>query len=110
VSLNVGQELWFVHREKRSGEPRTVKVTRVGRKWAHLDYWGHRIDITTLKADGNGYASPGQCWLNKAAWEAEVERTAAWGRLRQYMDRRWDAPEGVTKDRIEEVLASLPQL
>ena len=33
-ALTVGQELWFVPRERYLGQPRMVKVTKVGRKWA----------------------------------------------------------------------------
>lgn len=109
VSLTVGQELWFVHREDRSGAPRTVTVTKVGRKWASIDYWGLRVDINTLVAQGNGYASPGRCWINREAWDAELEREAAWSKLRKYVDRAWRPPAGLSKDQIENMLAALPQ-
>lgn len=108
MSLTVGQELWFVHREKRSGAPRAVTVTKVGRKWVHLDYCGLRIGIDTLVADGGDYAEPGRCWVNREAWEAEEARSDAWERLRKYVDRQWRAPDGLTTARIEEILAALP--
>lgn len=109
MSLTVGQELWFVYRERRRGASLSVKVTKVGRKWAQIDHGGYRIDVDTLNVDGAGYAPPGQCWLTREAWEAEVKRQDAWGKLRQYFDRRWQAPDGIQTSKLEEILAALPQ-
>ena len=108
VSLQVGQELWFVYRERRRGAPCIVIITKVGRKWAQLNYGGYRVNVDTLKVDGAGYTSPAQCWLTREAWEDEVNRQDAWSKLRGYFDHRWQAPDGLPTEKIEEILAALP--
>lgn len=108
MELSVGQELWFVHRERRSGAPHAVVVTKVGRKWAQLDRGGYRIDVNTLAADGGNYTSPGRCWINRETWEAEEVRQDAWSNLRSYFDHRWTAPAGISTAQIREILAALP--
>ena len=109
MSLAVGQELWFVHRERRSGVPHAVTVTKVGRKWASISEWGIRIDIETMVADGGGLSSPGRCWLSREAWEQEEERQKAWGRLREFFNRRWSAPDGISIDAIRQATALLSE-
>ncbi len=106
MSLQVGQELWFVHRERRSGAPFATKGTRVGRKWAQLDSH-YKIDIVTLVADGGQYASPGRCWLNKEAWEAEAKRDETWWKLRRKVEYGWHAPPHLSIEQIEQMIATL---
>lgn len=106
VTLQVGQELWFVPRERRSGAPFITKVIKVGRKWAELDS-RYRIDLTTLVADGGQYTSPGRCWLRKEDWEAAVRRSERWDYLRRLVDRQYRAPDGLATETIEHVIGLL---
>lgn len=108
MTLEIGQELWFVPRERRDGKPHPVTITKIGRKWAEVDRGYYRIDINTLVADGGQYASPGRCWLNQSAWEEEEARQSAWDSLKKYFDRAWTAPEDFPRSKMEEILAMLP--
>lgn len=75
-----------------------VDVKKVGRKWLHLSN-GVRVSAQTLKADGNGYASPGRCYLT------EEERNAFFA-----LKKEWTfficrvnsgMPQGVTLEKID---------
>lgn len=104
--LTVGQELWMVPRERHLGQPRFVKVVKVGRKWAELDCL-YRVNMETLSVDGGGYTSPARCYLDKEAYEAEQERQRLWGVLRQRINNKWTAPDGVTVEQIKIAAAEL---
>lgn len=86
--LEVGQELWYVPADSRfvASQSRSVRVEKIGRKWASLNTQ-YRIDINTLWADGGQYSSPGRCWLSRDAWLAEQRRHALWDRLWNLVDR-----------------------
>jgi len=75
--LSVGQKLWFV---PRRGEAQEVEVIKVDRKWAYIS--GSRpdlrVDVETLSADGRGYSSPGQCHMDREAYELDVTRRKEW--------------------------------
>lgn len=61
-----------------------MTVNKVGRKWAAIDMH-MRIDINTLAADGGNYSSPGQCYLSKEAYEAEVLLNETWDRFKDHV-------------------------
>lgn len=96
-----GQKLWFVgshpHRHNRGGQE--VTVEKVGRKWATISAGADRIDKTTLRADGGGYTSPGQCYLSEAEYEAEKALSVAWSEFAALMDR-WRMPSDMTLEKI----------
>lgn len=89
------------------GAPGFVTVTKVGRKWAEISARGYRIDKETLAIDGGGYTSPGRCYLTKDEHDAAENLRRAWSKLRDYVDRKYTAPEGVTVDAIEAALRVL---
>ena len=95
----VGQELyweWSDYSHKRNtGE--MVTITKIGRRWLNLSNT-HRVDVSTLVADGGNYSPPGRCFLSRDAREAERSRDAAWMLLRHKMSRC--APGGVTAEHI----------
>lgn len=98
--LTPGQTLWWVPRNNRYREPFEVTVTKVGRKWIHLDNH-HRIDAETLEADGAGYSPPGVCYLSQGAYESETALNQAWRSLQQDL-HLLRAPAGITVEKIRE--------
>lgn len=106
MALQIGQELWFVHRERRSGAPFATTVTKVGRKWAELACH-YRIDLSTLIADGGNYTSPGRCYLRKEDWEAQVRLETAWDALRVIVNRNYSPPAGLSQEAIEEIICKI---
>lgn len=105
--LTVGQELWMVPRQRYLGEPRTVKVVKVGRKYADLDIRGYRVDMTTLVVDGGNHGSLAQCYLDRTAHEAEQERGRLWTVLRNRIDRQYIPPENVSGEQMKAAAAML---
>ena len=93
--LKVGQQLWYVPSDIRFRKPEFVTVTKVGRKWASLNWRGYRISIDDLRVDGDAYSSPGQCYLSKEEYDQAMERQSAWKALYDLM--RWQSvcPDGV---------------
>jgi hypothetical protein len=70
--LKIGQELWYVpnnYRRDMKPQGRTVKITKVGRKYAYLDDGRSRIFLDThdqsYEVDGGDYTSPGACYLSE---------------------------------------------
>ena len=108
MPLRVGQRLWFVPNDRRSGAPYEVTVEKIGRKWALIGY-RRRIDVETLKVDGGNYTSPGQCYEDRAAYETEVALQSAWSDFQQKVRSAWSVPEGVTMDEIRAAYAALFQ-
>lgn len=104
MTVQVGQQLWYVPRERRfGGAPRWVTVAGVRRKWFDVEELPHvRFDVATLRADGADFESPGACHLDRTAWEAAQERDANWSRLRRGIDHKWSAPDGVSTAAIRE--------
>lgn len=74
MSVKVGQELWWVPTEARDRHrAKTVKVTKVARKWATLDN-GDRINKETGRADGGNHMSPATCYPSKFYYERCLEQ------------------------------------
>lgn len=108
MTLKVGQELWLVPREpRRRTSACFVTVKKIGRKWAEIDgpcWGGYRIDVNTLAVDGRGYTSPGQCYVDKAAWDFEALRQDTWMQLVRFMGNRYSPPEGVSTEDIKQAI------
>lgn len=100
MSLVVGQKLWFVPYSRRDAE-REVTVEKVGRKWATTER-GLRLDLVTLVADAGGFTSPGRAYLDRAAYEAEVERQKAWQTLVCQLRHSFATPRDVSIEAIRE--------
>ena len=101
--LEVGQTLYYVPSQRHGGDPREVKVTKVGRKWATVQegvWFTEKIDLDTLVADGGVYSSPGQCYLSKTHYEEVLAESEAWKRFRSVIDRTFRAPAGVSLEDI----------
>jgi hypothetical protein len=101
AELKVGQKLWF-NSSVRYYTSREVTVTKVGRRWAYISANRLRIDKETLVVDGDGYSSPGRCYLSRDEHEAEVAVRAAWRDL-QHKVSHCNLPPGVTVERIMQV-------
>lgn len=121
--LNDGQELWYVPRQKRDGGPYPVWVGKVGLKWADVlrdvgtpgtprysRYKFGRVNIATLAIDGEGYTSPGQCYLDRQAWEVEERRQEAWSGLLLKLQHQYRVPDGVSEEAIKQATALLTTL
>ena len=102
--FEVGQKLWFVRSEKRSGEPREVTVEKVGRVWATLS--NHLRCDATGKVDGGSYQSPGHCYVNRGAYELEQARLIAWRKFTCGLEYK-QMPETLTIEALAQIAASL---
>lgn len=102
--FEVGQKLWFVRSEKRSGEPREVTVEKAGRVWATLS--NHLRCDATGKVDGGNYQSPGHCYVNREAYELEQVRLSAWWKFKRGLEHK-QMPETLTIEALAKIAASL---
>jgi len=85
MTLTTGQKLWLVP-ARGHAQPREVDVEKIGRKWATLSGSEGRIDLETLRVDGGGLSSPGRCYLDEAAWNADQRTELVW---RALVDKLW---------------------
>lgn len=102
----VGQKLWWVPTDTRDHNyALEITVTKVARKWADTDNQ-YRIDVTSWRADGGDYRSPGRCYLSKAEWDEEQAADKAWLEVANAV-WRGSRREGVTIDDIHKAAALL---
>lgn len=102
-NYTVGQKLWFVPSDLRSGKPHEIAITRIGRKWLQTDCEQYRLDIVTLRADGGNYSPPGRAYLSREDYESSLALYHAWVEFHDKVsERRWRTPTGVTIERIRE--------
>ena len=100
--LQVGQELWYVPADRRNvDQARTVRVEKVGRKWAKLNDYHGQVSIETMWLDGGKYSPLGKCWLSKEAWEAEIKLNATWNDFQRRLSHQ--PPDGVTLETIAQI-------
>ena len=106
VSLQVGQRLWFVPKDTRFRKPNWVEIEKIGRKWATLGRNAGRVDMNTLYLDGQGYTSPGRCYLSEEEWQDAQRAEDVWRRFVQQINygRR---PRAATVQQIEQAAALL---
>jgi hypothetical protein len=102
--VKVGDELYFVQ-SIRYPSPKTVKVTKVGRKWFEIDNGRWRADVNTWVVDGRGYHSPGTLYPNEEIYLAKKERQLLWGQLRRGIENKWKTD--LSADQIRHVAAIL---
>tara|TARA_R110000868_G_scaffold236522_2_gene490554 strand:- start:679 stop:1029 length:351 start_codon:yes stop_codon:yes gene_type:complete len=107
--LKVGDMLWMV--ESRRGGlngGRTVTVTKIGRKWATLDFpsWRpYRIDMETWRVDGGEYSSPARCYASEEVFQQTVRLDASWRRLVERLP--YSPPPGIDQAWIDEAMVRL---
>jgi len=99
TEYKVGQKLWWASSYNRQIQ-REVTVEKVGRVWLTLSN-GTRVDKVTLKADADGFTSPGTYWLSKEAYEHCVRLELAWGSLQRKVRETWSVPDDVTLEDIK---------
>jgi hypothetical protein len=106
----VGQTLWFVYSHNYGNLPRSnceVTITKVGREWLTLSS-GHRIDKHTLEVDGEGYASPGRCYLSRKKHEEEIAVVLEWKKFLRFLQAKgYRAPGGATVESIAQAMRIL---
>lgn len=102
--FKVGQKLWFVRNEKRSGAPMEVTVQSVGRKWFQLDF-RLRCDASGL-VDGGQYQSPGHCYISKEAYELECARLEVWWKFKRSLEYK-PMPDSLTIEELAQISATL---
>jgi len=102
--FEVGQKLWFVRSEKRSGQPQEVTVEKVGRVWATLDF--HMRCDSSGRVDGGQYSSPGHCYVSREVYELEQSRLNAWWKFKRDLERK-QMPETLTVEALAQIAASL---
>lgn len=101
--LTVGQELFLVLNGSHLSGGKPVTVTAVGRKRAEIDDGRHRINIRTLYVDGNGYSSPGRCYLSEQEWKDNVLRQDAWASLRRNIEHMYTLPTDLTIEKMDQI-------
>lgn len=114
ADLRVGQVLLFVHEDPFAGgyargrnetidQATEITVERIGRKWAHCSP-GYRVDRHTLAVSGEGYSSPGRCYLSREHYAAEKAADAAWRAFLARVHSIYRRPPGLTAEAIRQAM------
>lgn len=97
TNITVGQKLWLVTDNYLIGNLE-VTVTRVGRKWAHIDWRRERFNIETGWIDGGLYSSPGKVYYSEQQYEREISHDK---RYFAVVERLKDcSPDGISEDTL----------
>lgn len=102
--FKVGQKLWFVPSQTRTGSPREVTVEKVGRVWATLDN-DRRCDASG-RVDGGQYQSPGHCYESRELYELQRSRLTAWRRFKYGLEGK-KMPDALTIEALAQISVSL---
>ena len=89
-------------------QPRTAKITKVGRKWITLedaDRYPTRFDAKTHRIDGGQYSSPGRVYASKEEYRETTEKQDLW---RNFCSRLpLTAPEHISIFNIENIILDI---
>ena len=106
MQYEVGQKVWFVPHDSRTGTGRGLVVTSVGRKWVQLGLaespqsaLTYRVERGRRDVDGGQYSSPGNVYASEQAYNDHIALTVAWVKLGRAFVAR-EAPPGVVMDDI----------
>lgn len=109
--LVVGQALLFTREDSFAADrndpiekARELTVDSLGRRWAYCG--GFRVDRNTLAVSGDGYGSPGRCYLSREHYAAEKAAEWAWNKLHE-QTRRHRPGNGPSEDDIRRAAALL---
>ena len=107
TQLTVGQTLWYVPTAWGGGQRPgcEVTVTKIGTRWATLD-WPGRIDKRTWRADGGEYSSPGRCYLSREHHDAHQRTEKVWNALAKRIQYA-NVPVDATEAKIHQAAALL---
>lgn len=105
MKLKVGDNVFFVPREKYNGQPRFCEITKIGRKWAEFDR-GRRFDINTLEVDGGGYQSPGRIYLTKEEYDNKVKTQLLWIKLKE-LTSLYCCPDYLSTEDLQDAIDAL---
>ena len=78
MKIEVGTELYYVPHDQRWASPKSVTVTKVGRKWAYLSN-RIRFEVADLESspqalvDNDGGVSGGSVWISKVEHKLSLE-------------------------------------
>lgn len=108
MSYQVGDTLYYVYNDSRRGNPFTVTIEKIGRKWMTVSpSFMPRINVETLSADGGVFSSPGRCFSSKEEYDAIVARQKAWGILIGKVSRLYSCPKHISLTDIETIISIL---
>lgn len=101
ITFKADQELYFV---PTYSEPKIVTITKVGRKFLTVKLVSreYRVYIDTLIVDGNGYNSPGRCYLSKEEYDKQKYHKDLWESIKHKFDT-YNLPNWATVDNLSKI-------
>lgn len=99
--LEVGDVLYLAYNDHRKGN-REIVVSKIGRQWVYFDGCQRRFALDTLAVDGGAFGSPGRIYYCEQDYQDVVDLKSAWSSLKRLIDDHYTAPDGVTKEMIEQ--------
>jgi hypothetical protein len=95
----VGMEVFYVPSSHRRGNPYSVTIAKVGKKWVTLAGHFGRFDIATWELDGGNYSSPGTCYPSEEEYNAQQLLSTTWREFKEKVKYR-HVPDSVTVEKI----------
>lgn len=91
--------------------PHDVTVARVGRKWVTIatasGFSPWRFDPEEMEIDGGDYASPGNVYWNRFAFDQAQEKRALWTELQTMMRDNYSAPYSLTAGALRQFVSCM---
>lgn len=90
----------------RAIQKRVGKVTKVGRRYAHLDN-DYRIELGTNRVVNKEGLTIGQVWPSEQKYQDYVERDKKWRLLRQFILQQYNPPKNLHGEDLSFILNKL---
>ncbi len=97
----VGMEVYYVPSNSRWEKPCTMKIKKIGRKWATLEGRFGRFDMSTWRVDGGDYSSPATCYPSEDEYNNQKELCRLWDAY-VFKLSRWQVPPLATVEKIKQ--------
>lgn len=106
-NLVVGQGIYYVpHRHNGSGNARHLIITKIGNKWATCgENRGYMVSLASLEVDGEGFTSPGRCYLTKKIYDDTCRLNKMWEDTLKLFAHRYSRPAHITEQDIIDITA-----
>ena len=109
-NIKVGQKLLWIYRDMGDTIHRTVLVATVGHKWATIQGFSPRLNLSTMDMHTASGFHDGKCYLSEQHWQTEITLAKALDKfIEDLVKFKFPAPPKLEQlDQVREILGLPP--